>query len=306
MSTSSMDSEPFSEERFLEDLQKGSEELGSPYDEKAVKEFVKAHDGLMRNAAMQLRGSSDPGMPIIFRVILVDSPATATEMAISNGWLRPDDPMVVLAKACGTQFKESFEQGEYTANTGCHGMLLYLGGLQPLDELLATPGMPEGIKAHRKEFVDLGLTQCLIAHFHYFERLVSIYFFAQGPLSKEALDKVVAMAGVPPPSDAKYRDIIGVLLDSPYYLTVVMDFNTGKVVWVEYHMLFPIKLPPNMEIPDVGEQMTKFWDMPSYEYEVMEMLSYCFGDTRRGEVLGLRSYCGGFRSLMQQYGIVGA
>lgn len=48
-----------------------------------------------------------------------------------------------------------------------------------------------------------------------------------------------------------------------------MDCETGKVNRVEYHMFFPIRLPRGMEIPEVGERLVKFWDIPSHDLEGM-------------------------------------
>lgn len=101
-----------------------------------------------------------------------------------------------------------------------------------------------------------------------------------------------------------------------------MDYETGKIVRVEYHLLFPIRLPPGMEIPEVGKRLEIFWDIPSHDLEGMipiaarvlrkltrmkdmDILSFCFGDSPQGDIMALRSYCGGSRSLMQSWGIIG-
>ena len=296
---------PFVEAQFLEDLEKGSADIGAPYDEKVVKEVINAHGELMYDAAIQIRGSSNPGIPILFRVLMT-TPADTLDIAFRRGWLHPDDPVVALAFAARTHFKGAVEQPEFTASKGCDGLFMYLGGLRDLEEVLAVPGMPDSIKAHKDKFMSLHLNKIVTLQFQYTEELVSFYFLAQGPLSKDALDNAVALSGAPATSDAVYKDIIGVLLELPYYLTVVMDYHTGKVVKIEVHLLFPVKLPDEMAIPDVGERLTKFWDIPSHEYEDMDILSYCFGDTHLGDILALRSYCGGLRSLLRFWNIIGA
>ncbi|KAK2614519.1 hypothetical protein N8I77_001332 [Diaporthe amygdali] len=304
MSTSS-EREPFVEARFLEDLEKGSELLEAPWDEKTMKEVINAHRELIDDAAIQIRGTSTPGHPISFRLFMA-TPADTLQIAEDQGWLHPDNPILGLARAVRTQCKGAIEQPEFRADKGCDGLLMYLNGLRELDYILATPGMPEGIKANRQKFLDIDLSQVVVVHFDYPQELISFYFLGQGPLSKETLDKMVALTGAPPPSEAVYTDIVGVLLDSSYYLTVVMDYHTGKAVKIELHLFFPVKLPPDMNIPDVGDRLASFWDIPTYESEEMDVLSYCFGDTRTGDILALRGYCGGFRELMRSWGIIGA
>ncbi|KUI68523.1 4-hydroxyphenylpyruvate 3-dimethylallyltransferase [Cytospora mali] len=303
MSTTS-DRVPFVEAQFLEDVKKTSEEMEAPFDEKVVKEVINAHSDLMYESALQVRGSDKPGVALLFR-LLMNTAADTVDMAIKHGWLHPDDPMVVLAKSARSYFKGAVEQPEFTLDKGCDGLLMYLGGLQPLEEVLGVPGMPEGIRAHKEQFLGMGLSQVVCLHLQYAEQLVSFFFLAQGPLSKQVADQLVAMCGAPPPSESVYQDIIGVLLDSPYYLTVVMDYSTGKIAKIELHLLFPIKLPPGMNIPEVGERLTSFFDMPSYEYEDMDILSYIFGDNSQGNIFALRAYCGGLRSLFKHWNIIG-
>ncbi|KAK7715110.1 hypothetical protein SLS64_003807 [Diaporthe eres] len=304
MSTTS-EREPFVEARFLEDLQKGSELLEAPFSLDVMKKVINAHRELIDDAAIQIRGTSNPGLPISFRLFMA-TPADTLQIAEDQGWLHPDNPVLNLARAIRTQCKGAIEQPEFTADKGCDAMLMYLNGLRDLDFVLATPGMPEGIKANRQKFLDIDLNQIVVVHFDYPMELISFYFLGQGPLSKETLDKMVALTGAPPPSQEVYTDIVGVLLDSSYYLTVVMDYHTGRIAKIELHLFFPVKLPPDMNIPSVGERLESFWDIPTYESEEMDVLSYCFGDTHTGDILALRGYCGGFRELMRSWGIIGA
>ncbi|KAL1847660.1 hypothetical protein Daus18300_013893 [Diaporthe australafricana] len=304
MSTSS-EREPFVEARFLEDFRKGSELLEAPYSEKALKEVINAHRDLLDDAAIQIRATNAPGHPLAFRLFMA-TPADTLQIAEDQGWLHPDNKILALIRAIRTQCQGAIEQPEFKADKGCDALMLYLNGLRDLDFVLATPGMPEGIKANRQKFLDIDLNQLVVLHFDYPQELVSFYFLGQGPLSKDTLDKMVALTGAPPPSDAVYTDIVGVLLDSSYYLTVVMDYHTGKPVKIELHLFFPVKLPPDMDIPDVGDRLASFWDIPTYESEEMDVLSYCFGDTHTGDILALRGYCGGFRDLMRSWGIIGA
>lgn len=304
MSTSS-EREPFVEARFLEDLEKGSELLEAPFNRNVLKEVINAHRELIDDAAIQIRSCSSPGLPISFRLFMA-TPADTLQIAQDQGWLHPDNPVLNLARAMRTHCKGAIEQPEFTADKGCDALLMYLNGLRDLDYVLATPGMPEGIKANRQKFLDIDLNPIVVVHFDYPQELISFYFLCQGPLSKEALDKMVALTGAPPPSEEVYTDIVGVLLDSSYYLTVVMDYHTGRIAKIELHLFFPVKLPPDMNIPSVGERLESFWDIPTYESEEMDVLSYCFGDTRGGDILALRGYCGGFRELMRSWGIIGA
>ncbi|KAK7741752.1 hypothetical protein SLS53_004815 [Cytospora paraplurivora] len=296
---------PFVEAQFLEDLEKASRELEAPYDEKVLKEVINAYGELMYDAAIQVRGSNHEGVPLLFRVLMA-TPADTIDIALRRGWLHPDQPLVGLVKAARAHFEGTIDEPEFTVDKGCDGMFLYLGGLRDLAEVLGIPGMPDVIRAHREAFERLRLDKIVTVHFQYPQELISFYFLAQGPISKKALDEAIALSGAPPATDALYKDIVGVLLEEPYYLNVIMDYRTGRIIRVEVQLLFPVKLPPEMEIPEIGERLATFWDMPSHEYEDMDMLTYNFGDTHLGSVFGLRSYCGGLRNLLRDWEIIGA
>lgn len=303
MSTSSERS-PFVEAQFLEDLEAGSTNLEAPYAESVVKEVIEAFGEAFHDSAVQIRGCYNENVPIMFRVLFA-IPTDILDIAQRQGWLNEDDPIVQLHKSISRECPRSLDEPEFTANNGLEANWKFLGDTFSVDRILAIPAMTEGIRANKQRFMDLNLTNVPIIHLHYREKTVSLYFLAQGPLTKEHLNEVVALTGAPEPSDAVYQNIVGVLLDASYYCTIVMDYESGKILRIEYHLLFPVKLPDEMEIPNVGERLEKFWDVPSYEVEDMDILSFCFGDTPNGEILALRSYCGGLRSLMKAWGIVG-
>lgn len=291
--------------RFIEDLRQGCEAMGAPFSENVLSEISEAYGESLYDAAIQIGAGSAPDTPIIFRVLFA-IPLDTLDIALKHGWLDDENPMVQLQKSLSVQYPNAIEEPEFTVDKGCSSLFHYLGGLRPLDEVLATPNMSEAIRATREQFVDLGLNDVVVVHNYYREKVLGFYFLAKGPLTKETLNKCAKLAGVPEPSDAVYEDIIGVLLDQPYYLTVVSDFETGKVIRIEFHLLFPVKLPDGMEIPEVGDRIGTFWDIPSYEIEDMDILSFCFGHCPRGQIQGFRSHCGGMRALMKSWGIVGA
>lgn len=303
MSTSS-ERAPFVEAQFLEDLEAGSINMEAPYTESVVKDVINAFGEAFHDSAVQIRGCYNENVPLMFRVLFA-IPTDVLDIAQKQGWLSEDDPIVQLHKSISLECPRSLDEPEFTVDKGFEAEWKFLGDVYPVDKILAIPGMTDGIRANQQKFTDLGLTNVPIVHLSYREKTVSFYFLAQGPLTKEHLTNVVALAGAPEPTDEVYQNIVGVLLDSSYYCTVVMDYESGKILRVEYHLLFPVKLPDEMEIPSVGERLEKFWDLPSYEIEDMDILSFCFGDTPHGQILALRSYCGGLRSLMKAWGIVG-
>lgn len=304
MSTTS-ERTPFVEAQFLEDLEAGSANLEAPYAENVVKEVIEAFGEAFHDSAVQIRGGYNANVPLMFRVLFA-IPADILDIALKHGWVNEDNPMVHLHRSISQECPRSLDEPEFTVDNGFEGVWKFLGGTFHVDKILAIPGLTEGIRANKQRFIDLNLTNVPVMHLHYRENTVSLYFLARGPLTKEHLTEVVALAGAPEPSDAVYQNIIGVLLDASYYCTIVMDYESGKILRIEYHLLFPVKLPDEMEIPNVGERLEKFWDVPSYELEDMDILSFCFGLTPNGEILALRSYCGGLRSLMKAWGIVGA
>lgn len=152
--------------------------------------------------------------------------------------------------------------------------------------------------------MDVGLNNIFMIQSNYQKRTLGFSFLAKGPLTKETLTKYAAMTGAPEPSDAIYADIVGMLVDHPYYATVVQDFDSGRVMRFEMHLFFPIKLE-DMTIPEVGDRIATFFDIPSYEVEDMDILTYCFGNSPLGAITAFRSHCGGFRATLKSWGAYG-
>ncbi|CAN8102047.1 unnamed protein product [Discula destructiva] len=303
MSTSS-ERPPFVEAEFLEDLAVGSTSLEAPYTESVVKDIIEAFGEAFHDSAVQIRCGCNQKAPLMFRVLFA-IPMDVVDVALKHQWLKQGDPIVQLDRAIDNMCPRSLNQPEFVVDTGMEAVWKFLGETLSVDKALAIPGMTPGMQANIQRFKDVNLTDVPIMHLDFQARTVDLYFLAQGPLTKEHLTKVVAIAGAPEPSDGVFANLVGVLLDAPHYCTAVMEYDTGKVIRIEYHLLFPVKLPDDMEIPEVGERLEKFWDVPSHELEDMDILSFCFGHTPNGDILALRSYCGGLRSLMKSWKIVG-
>lgn len=304
MSTTS-ERAPFVEAEFIEDLEKGAADIGSPFSEAVVRDIINAFGESIHEAALQIRTGDKSGLPIVFR-LLFGIPLDAVDVALKQGWVDERDPMVDIHRSLKMLAPTTIDQPEFTIGGGFDAMFLNLVKLTPITQLLASPALPACVKAKQSTFDALGLSEVIVCHLEYKKNRIGFYFLLNGPLTKEKLTREVALAGAPEPSDEVYHDLTGVLLDSPYYLTVVLDCDTGDVVRIEYHLFFPIKLPDEMRIPEVGERLTSFWDIPSHEYEEMDILAYGFGDTSNGSIVALRSYCGGLRTMMRSWNIVGA
>lgn len=304
MSTSS-ERAPFVEARFLEDLEACSREMDAPCDTELIKSIIHAYGDIFYEGAIQVRGSDGPGVPLMIRVLL---PATCdtVDISLKHGWLQPDNPLIPIVRGVRERFPNAHEQPEFTVDQGLDGVFIELGAFRPLEQVMAIPAIPDCIRTHKQTFIDLDLTVLQTVAVNYKTQHVHFVFLAQGPTTKERVTQLVALCGAPTPSDEVYADISGVLLDSPFYVAVVMEFATGKIVKTEFYLFFPIKLPNEMRLPELGDRLAAFWDMPSYETEDMDILSYGFGDTSIGDVYALRSHCGGMRNLLQSWGTVGS
>lgn len=304
MSTTS-ERAPFVEVEFLEDLEKGSAEIGAPYSESITRNVINAFGESIHESALQIRTGDKPGLPIVFR-LLFGMPMDALDVALKQGWLYEGDHFVDMHRSLRNLCPTCIDQPEFTIHAGFESMFLNLAKLYPIDHLFTSPAIPECIKARKSTFDDMGLSEVIVCHLEHKKNRLSFYFLLTGPLTREKFHREVALAGAPEPSEQVYHDLTGVLLDSPYYLTVVMDCATGDIVRIEYCLFFPVKLPDDMRIPDVGERLTLFWDIPTHEYEEMDILTYGFGDQSNGSIVALRSYCGGLRNMMRSWKIVGA
>lgn len=198
MSTTS-ERPPFNEAEFLEDMTVGSANLEAPFAQDTVKSIIKAYDKAFDDSAIQVRCGRQANTPLMFRALFAVR-VDAMGVALKQNWVEENDPMVQLNRSLDKECPASLDEPEFVVDRGFDGVWKYLGGIFPVDQILAIPDMPDGIQAHLQQFKDFDLTSVVTVQLGIKDRTIDMYFLAKGPLTKKHLTEVIAMAGAPEPS----------------------------------------------------------------------------------------------------------
>lgn len=183
----------------MEDMTVGSANLEAPFNQDTVKAIIEAYGEAFHDSAIQIRCGSRANVPLVFRGLFA-VPIDALGLALKHQWVREDDPLVRLNRSLDKECPDSLDEPEFFVDTGFDAVFKILGDIYTVDQILATPDMSDSIRARLQQFKDFGLTHIPAIHLSFGERTVDLFFFMQGPLSKEHLTEVVAMAGAPEPS----------------------------------------------------------------------------------------------------------
>lgn len=202
MSTSS-ERAPFIQAQFLEDLEAGSVNLEAPYTERVVKDIIEAYGEAFHDSAVQIRCGANANVPLMFRVLFA-IPADVVDIALKHRWVEEDNAIVQLHRSINQECQRALDQPEFTADKGFEAVWKFLGDSFSVDKVLGISGMTEGIRANMSRFKALNLTNVPIVHLDFRQKTFSLYFLAQGPLTKQHLADVIAMAGAPEPSGQSF------------------------------------------------------------------------------------------------------
>ncbi|RDW66932.1 hypothetical protein BP5796_09681 [Coleophoma crateriformis] len=289
----------FSESRFLQDLEKGSAAIGAPYSEETTRAILETYGHNFREGAVQLRATSRPGDALIYR-LFTHGPIDALDIAVKHGLLAPDNPIAPTIISWRSLWEDAYEQLDFAADKGVTSAFLFLGAPRGVKELLDAPNVPEAIKANKQIFDDHELELVQAVGADYQAQRIAFYFISRGPLTPELAARYCAMARSPPPSETLYDDMSIMLGTNPFFFMVSMDFATGKIVEIQFYILFPIELPGG-RLPEVGPRLTTYWDVDCYEEEEMDILGWCFVETGEQYLRADRGYCGGLRDILRDW-----
>ncbi|WP_334314379.1 aromatic prenyltransferase [Streptomyces xanthophaeus] len=83
-------------------------------------------------------------------------PTATVAIATRAGLLEPADPVARLIEVWSGLYADSTELCDFDAAAGLVKTWVILGGMRPLTDILAAPGVPEGIRRHEAAFRQLG------------------------------------------------------------------------------------------------------------------------------------------------------
>ncbi|OTA08152.1 hypothetical protein A9Z42_0091200 [Trichoderma parareesei] len=254
-----------------------------------TKKILDSYATSFQRSAIQLRITDRPGDPVNYRFYerkAVDS----IKPAIAAKLLSPENPMIGIFQSWSQLYGcLPIQLCDFDAEKGLVKAWLYLSGLRPLDDILGAPGIPATIGLQRDTFLSLQLTHVRYVAVDFKSQTINLYFRAPGPLTLEQATRYAALAGSPPPSAAQCAEMTRYLNPSNFAFGVTIDPSIGSIVRVA---IYAVKLAAG-ELPAVGKRISTFLqEVPSYDREDVNIISWSFGKGGKTYMKAERSYCG--------------
>ncbi|MFE6848913.1 aromatic prenyltransferase [Streptomyces sp. NPDC057686] len=287
----------FSPDRFLADTRATAQAIGAGYCPDTTRHMLDTFAAGFNDGAVLWRTTSKPAGALNYR-FYERRPTATVATATKAGLLDADDPMARLIQAWSGLYSDSTELCDFDAATGLVKTWVFLGGMRPLADVLATPGVPQGIRRHEAAFDKLGLVWVRHVAVDYQHQSVNLYFRTSEGFSPAQARQFLALTGTELPQDSVMADIQQFTAPSGYTFSVTMRAATGKIERVGFYAL---KLPAN-QFPVIGERLEKFFHAaPSRDDEAMNAIAWSFGAPGQEYLKAERSYCGQLVELMQEW-----
>ncbi|KAH0497869.1 hypothetical protein TgHK011_005151 [Trichoderma gracile] len=254
-----------------------------------TKKILDSYATSFQRSAIQLRITDRPGDPVNYR-FYERKAIDIIEPAIAAKLLSPQNPMISIFQSWSQLYKGApIQLCDFDAEKGLVKAWLYLSGLRLLDDILDAPEIPATIGLHRDTFLSLQLTHVRYVAVDFKSHTINLYFRAPGPLTLEQATRYSALAGSPPPSADQLTEMTKFLNPSNFAFGVTIDPSTGSMKRVA---IYAVKLPAG-ELPTVGKRISTFLqEVPSYDREDVNIISWSFGRGGKTYMKAERSYCG--------------
>ncbi|RAK74445.1 uncharacterized protein BO72DRAFT_384745 [Aspergillus fijiensis CBS 313.89] len=289
----------FDAARFLEDVERTCAIIHAPYSESHTRASLEAFATSFQRGAVLWRTTNRPGDALNYRFYerrVTDTVAAA----IKAGLLAADHPLGALITAWSRLYDGTPEQScDFDAQRGLAKAWVYLGGMRPIDDILAVEPVPESIRRHGPVFHSLGLEWVRHVAADYTSHTVNIYFRAPGPLKLEQADRYVQLAhpaGALEPDEVEQMRLS--MNPQGFTFAVTMDYGTGDIKRVAFYAL-KLELARCLHIDPRLDRF--FTGTPSYDEETMNAIAWSFGNHGSRYIKAERSYCGQLVPLLRDW-----
>ncbi|KAK5988307.1 4-hydroxyphenylpyruvate 3-dimethylallyltransferase [Cladobotryum mycophilum] len=215
--------------------------------------------------------------------------------ALEAGLLSSSHPLLPLIASWSALYPESQQSCDFDTESGLTKTWIYLGGMRPLGQVLASQHVPETLKQLQPAFRFLELNLVRHIAIDWRSSTVNLYFRVEGALSHAKACDLMLLARASPPTEKQVAEIRQFMHPSGFTFSVTISVTTGRVQRVGFYAL---RLPRG-ELPDVGQRLERFFKTAkSYDMEEMNAVAWSFGETR-SYLKAERSYCGNLVELMK-------
>ncbi|MFB6523359.1 aromatic prenyltransferase [Streptomyces sp. NPDC056401] len=287
----------FSPAQFLADTRATARAVGAAYCPDTTRHMLDTFAAGFQDGAVLWRTTSKPAGALNYR-FYARRPTPTVAIATRAGLLDAADPMARLIDVWSGSYADSTELCDFDAAAGLVKTWVFLGGMRPLAEVLAAPGVPEGVRRHEAAFEKLGLVWVRHVAVDYQHRSVNLYFRTTEGFSPAQAERLLALTGADVPKASVMEDLREFTARSGYTFSVTMAAATGRIERVGFYAL---KLPAG-RFPAIGDRLERFFRAaPSHDDEEMNAIAWSFGAQGAEYLKAERSYCGRLVELMREW-----
>lgn len=288
----------FMPDQFLRDLELTADAIDAAYSPAVTRRMLEVYEQSFRDGAVLWRATDKPGGALNYR-FYERRPVDTVGLAVAAGLFGADNEAARLISSWSALYPgESTQLCDFDAARGLVKTWVYLGGMRPLDDILAAEGVPARIRGYEPVFRDLGLEQVRHVAVDYQHRTANLYFRTPHGITRADTEGFATLAESSPPDVDTYTDIERFTAPDGFTFSVTMSIDTGSIERVGYYAL---KLPAG-QFPAMGPRLTTFFQTaPSRDEEEMNAVAWSFGGPGRNYLKAERSYCGELVALMRQW-----
>jgi hypothetical protein len=265
--------EKFDRSRFLSEFRTLCHSLDAPYSEEKTKQILNAFDEYLDDSYVWTRCTSKPRDVVNFRLAFHGKWVDTISIASKAGWIDSEDTLAKIAASWSR--RDNAEQWcDFDPSRGLAKSWIYFHYLQPLQEIMRTPGLPDPVAARMPDLLAAGLEHVNFAAVDYTNKSMNLYFLLPGGLNHERAAKYVALAGSKPPAD---RDIqtMNDLMQPVHTFGVTLIPETGHIPRVAFYAA----MKEAQNYSSLNERMRKFFaDAPSHDpVPQLHIVSWSYG-----------------------------
>ncbi|KAL2842276.1 prenyltransferase-like protein [Aspergillus pseudodeflectus] len=292
---------PFSQSRFLSDLETACKALNTPYSEPTTLKVIQTFEQSFTHGAVLFRTTNQPNGPLNYRVYERQS-IDMVSLATNAGLLPRDSILGNLVQTWSSLYgDESHQLADFDSSKGLVKFWVFLGGIRPLAEILNVPGVPECIRRYGGMFEMLGLTGVRHTAVDLEKGSMNLYFRTPPDLSRRDMDEYISLAGADPLPDALFEEIHAHFPRAGGTFAVTMDMTTGRISRVAFYAL---RLEENnLPASALSGRIKTFFEVcPSYETDEMKALAWSFAEGGKRYIKAEHSYTGDLVGLIRGWG----
>ena len=262
----------FDRSTFLSEFPTLCHSLGAPCSQQMVEQILAAFDKHLDDSYVWLRCTSRPGDVVNFRLAFHGTWVDTTAIAAHAGWIDIDDPLAKLVRSWSS--RDDAEQWcDFDPSRGIAKNWIYFHRLQPIQDIMGTPGLPAPVAARVADLQAAGLDQVNFAAVDYDKQSINVYFLLPGGLTSERAASYTALAGSTPLSEADV-EIMRNHTHPMFTFAVTIAFETGHIPRVAFYATVE-----NAEtFSPLNDRLRKFFaEAPSHDQQKLNIISWSYG-----------------------------